>query len=132
MADKFRNKYRIEPNRLQTWDYSSPGAYFLTVCVHQRKRILGQVIKGKVRFSNEGHIVAYHLIKIPEYHPRVIMDIWVVMPDHIHFVIILGDYDFDNGISKRIVRLNDGDGGSVEKIHEFSLPPNKPQMPHPR
>ena len=60
--------------------------------------------------SECGEIVEAEIKKIPEYHKRAILDEWVIMPNHIHFIIILGDYDYDNGIST-----------IVEKIHEFSL-----------
>ena len=43
MPTKFKNKYRIESNRLQTCDYSSPGGYFLTVCINKKDEILGTV-----------------------------------------------------------------------------------------
>jgi hypothetical protein len=66
--------------------------------------------------SDAGKIVTDHLTKIPEYHPRVILDERIVMPHHIHSIIILGDYDFHNGICNDIEKI------SVEKIHEFSLP----------
>ena len=73
--------------------------------------------------SDAGKIVADHLTKIPEYHPRIILDEWIVMPHHIHCIIILGDYDFHNGICKispnqSVAVVDDND---VEKIHEFSL-----------
>jgi len=126
MSDKFKNKYRIESNRLQTWDYSSPGGYFLTVCINDRKEILGTVKNKQMILSDAGKIVADHLTKIPEYHPRVILDERIVMPHHIHSIIILGDYDFHNGICKispnQSVAIDNVDNiDNVEKIHEFSL-----------
>lgn len=51
--------------------------------------------------------------KIPEYNKRSILDEWIIMPDHIHFIIVLGDYDFDNGISDL--------GGNVGQIHPSTL-----------
>ena len=72
MSDKFKNKYQIESNRLQTWDYSSPGGYFLTVCINDREEILGTVKNKQMIMSDAGKIVADHLAKIPEYHPRII------------------------------------------------------------
>jgi putative transposase len=100
MSDKFKNKYRIESNRCQMWDYSAPGGYFLTVCINNREEILGTVKNKQMTLSDAGKIVADHLTKIPEYHPRVILDERIVMPHHIHTIIIMGDYDFHNGICK--------------------------------
>ena len=148
--EKFKNKYRIEPNRWKFWDYSSPANYFITICISERECILGDVIKGKMVLSDYGNIVKNELIKIPEYHKRIILDEWVIMPNHVHFIITLGDYNFDNGVSL-IGDDNRGDGNNgrdnndgnddgnnngndngndkVKKIHEFSLPSHNQPSP---
>ena len=117
---KFRNKYRIESNRWQFWDYSSPGRYFLTICIQDRKCILGSVFKGKMELSLLGEIVKNETEKIPEYHRRIQLDEWVIMPNHVHLLIELGEYDHDNGM------VCEGGGAAdkihVDKIHEFYLP----------
>jgi len=112
----YRNKYRIESNRWQFWDYSSPASYFITICVKDRKEIFGQIENKKMILSDAGKIVANHFVEIPAYHKRIILDEWVVMPNHIHCIITLGSYDFDN---------------TVDKIHEFYLHPKPtPQRPY--
>ncbi|MCF8235897.1 MAG: hypothetical protein K9G67_12900 [Bacteroidales bacterium] len=118
-ARKYKNKYRIEANRWQFWDYSAPGSYFITICVCNRECILGRVQNGIMELSDYGDIVKNEFLKIPLYHKRVLLDAWVVMPNHVHCIITLGDYDFDNG-------------GTVKKIHEFSLPiPPTPPLRQP-
>ena len=112
--EKFKGKYRIPPNRAQFWNYSLPADYFITICVANRECILGNIIDGEMILSEYGKIVKSEIEKLSEYHKRVILDEWIIMPNHIHFIISLGDYNFDNGIS--VV------GDNVEKIHEFSLP----------
>ncbi|MEA3448524.1 MAG: transposase, partial [Bacteroidota bacterium] len=54
---KYKNKYRIEPNRWQFWDYSAPGRYFLTVCIRDMECILGNVVNKKMVLSEFGKIV---------------------------------------------------------------------------
>ncbi|GET25005.1 transposase [Prolixibacter sp. NT017] len=76
-----------------------------------------------MRLSEYGRIVENEFQKIPEYHKRVVLDEWVVMPNYIHCIITLGDYDFDNGVLLF-------DDNSVEKIHEFSLPSFPLQNPN--
>lgn len=118
--EKFRGKYRIESNRAKFWDYSLPADYFITICVSGRECILGDIIDGKMILSEYGKIVETEIIKIPEYHKRVIMNVWTVMPNHIHMIVSLCDNAFDNGIStidNDNVIVND----TVKKIHEFSL-----------
>ncbi len=95
----YRNKYRVESNRLQFWDYSATGSYFLTVCVENRMQILGGIENGKMILSNAGNVVSAYLLELPTYHKRVILDEWVIMPNHFHCIITLGDYNFDNGFS---------------------------------
>ncbi len=131
---KFKNKYRIEPNRCQYIDYSAPGLYFITICIINRQCILGDVHQGKMMLSELGNIVKTEIEKMPEYHKRVILDEWVVMPNHVHLLIELGQYNYHNGVAINI----DGDAGdgcgygggngNVEKIHEFSLPPHHPEQ----
>ena len=111
----YRNKYRIESNRWKYWDYSAPGSYFLTVCTVGFIEIFGRIENGKMVLSEAGKIAAGHFVNIPTYHKRAYLDVWVVMPNHIHCIITLGGYNYDNGVSG----LGDV---VVEKIHEFSLP----------
>lgn len=65
--------------------------------------------------SEYGEIVRREILKMPEYHPRVIMDEWVIMPDHVHLLIELGKYDFNNGIA------GSKNNNQVDKIREFYL-----------
>jgi REP element-mobilizing transposase RayT len=97
MNDKYKNKYRIAPNRWQNWDYSAPGDYFITIVIQNRESILGEIQHGKMILSDYGKIVQNEFLKINDYDPHVQLDEFVIMPNHIHFIL------------------------NVEKIHEFSL-----------
>jgi len=112
----YLNKYRIESNRLQFWDYSSPGSYFITVNTQDRLQILGKIENGSMILSDAGKIVSEYIKEIPTYHTRVILDEWVVMPDHFHCIITLGVYDFDNGVS------------TVHTIHELYVRSQKTDL----
>ena len=116
MSEKYKNKYRIESNRWKLWDYSAPASYFITICIIDRKYLLGNIKNNKMILSEYGKIVSSEIQKIPEYNKRIKLDAWVVMPNHIHLIIRLGAYDFNNGVGM------DNDMAMVEKIHEFSLP----------
>jgi len=80
----YKNKYRIEPDRAQFWDYSSPGPYFITVCVQHRKNILGKIKNGQMILSGEGKIVAGFFVQLPAFHKRIILDEWIVNPHQRH------------------------------------------------
>lgn len=116
---KYKNKYRIESNRWRCWDYSALAQYFLTICIQDREHILGKIADDKMILSPAGKIVQSEIENIPTYHPRIILDEWVVMPNHVHLIVELKGYDYDNG--------ND----NVGKIHEFSLPQSKPNSQSP-
>ncbi len=57
MSEKYRNKYRIESNRWQYWDYSVPGNYFITIVTKNRASIFGTVESGIMKLSKYGEIV---------------------------------------------------------------------------
>ncbi len=120
--EKFKNKYRNDPSRWQFWDYSAPGSYFITICIQNRECLLGTIVNGKMHYSKYGEIVKNEFLKIPEYHQRIMPDAWIVMPNHIHCIITLGNDDFNNGVSV----VNAASVGEIhefplQRIHEFSL-----------
>ena len=122
--EKYKNKYRITSNSWQYWDYSAPANYFITVCIANRECILGNIKNGKMILSECGKIVETEIQKIPQYHKRAILDASVVMPNHIHCIVTLGEYGYENGVS--IIGNDNDTNGNVEKIHEFSLPTIQP------
>jgi hypothetical protein len=56
MTEKFKGKYRRASNRLASWDYSSAGAYFITICTQNRLDWFGKIEKGKMILSTMGKI----------------------------------------------------------------------------
>ena len=75
--------------RIEDYDYSTPGAYFITVCVHNRKPILWNVGAATCRpsLSKIGSVVETAILQIPEHYPAVSVDKYCVMPDHIHMIL---------------------------------------------
>jgi len=79
--------------RLRNYDYREAGAYFVTVCTHNRRPILSVVQKDGVALRPEGEIVRAAWLDIPNHHPHVTIDAFVVMPDHLHGILFFGpDY----------------------------------------
>ncbi len=85
----YRNRYRIESTRLMSWDYSWPGWYSVTIVSQHRRCIFGAIEHGRFIPSTIGQIVDARWRAIPDHFPRVGLDIWQVMPDHIHGILIL-------------------------------------------
>jgi len=75
--------------RLRGHDYASPGAYFVPVCTHARARNLGGVDEDRVVLSPEGEIVRAVWQGLPRHFPGVDLDAFVVMPNHVHGILIL-------------------------------------------
>lgn len=84
----FRNRYRVPSARLRDWDYRWPGAYAVTVCVKERVCCLGDIVGADVALSPLGVIVAEEWLAIPGTHPQVMLDEWIIMPDHLHGILI--------------------------------------------
>jgi putative transposase len=88
MALLYRNRYRVPSTRLRGWDYRSAGVYGVTVCVEGRVCCLGEVLEGRVDRSRFGEIVAEEWLRISDVHPHVSLDEWIVMPDHVHGILV--------------------------------------------
>ena len=101
--EKFRNKYRIQSNRLQGWDYSHNGFYFITLVTQNRECNLGK-IDGRdarpcvstpcvstpcVSLSSFGEIVDNEWIKSFEIRNELFLDKYIIMPNHLHAIVVL-------------------------------------------
>ena len=89
-----------KPIRLPDYDYSSPGAYFVTVCTHDRRCILSRITAGEglappaVELSPVGQCVKEQILALPKRYPAVHIDKYVIMPNHVH---LLASYHTDSG-----------------------------------
>lgn len=88
---KFRNKYRIESTRLKGWDYRNAGAYFITICTDGRLHHFGECQGGQMKLSAAGLLVQGCWYEIPRLNPNVELGEFIVMPNHIHGILILVD-----------------------------------------
>ena len=75
--------------RLQNFDYSSAGAYFVTVCAHQRQCVFGEVAEGKMTPNEIGQIVEQAWYDLASRFPGVDLDVFVVMPNHMHGILVI-------------------------------------------
>ncbi|HEX3046288.1 MAG TPA: transposase [Bacillota bacterium] len=89
MPEKFKNKYRIASARLQSWDYRSNGAYFITICTAGRKNYFGSVKNREMVLTPIGRVAHEFWMEIPSHFPFVVLDALVVMPNHTHGIVII-------------------------------------------
>ena len=75
--------------RLAGYDYSHPGAYFVTLVTHQRQCLFGEITDGEMHLSAMGQIADEHWRAIPEHFPQVELGNYIIMPNHIHGIIII-------------------------------------------
>ncbi len=94
--------YSRKSNRLKDYNYNSAGYYFITICTFNKEKFFGEVIKDDVKLSNIGEIAKNCWLEIPIYFKGVILDIFVVMPNHIHGIILIPDTVSNMGLSNII------------------------------
>lgn len=95
MPKKFNNKYRIDYARLKNWDYKSNGAYFITICTANREHFFGEIIGNEtskeMNFSKVGMLAEKYWEQIPEHFPFVSLGNFVIMPNHMHGILIINN-----------------------------------------
>ncbi|MER3453507.1 MAG: transposase [Acidimicrobiia bacterium] len=75
--------------RLKGYDYAQAGAYFVTICTQNRLCLLGQIEEGQMWLSAAGQMVQRVWDEIPMFYPGIEIDAFVVMPNHVHGIIVL-------------------------------------------
>jgi len=90
MQNKTTIKNR-KPNRLKVYDYSNGGWYFLTICTNNKINHFGKLINGKVVLNEFGEIADKSWKMIDSLHKNIKLDEYVVMPNHIHGIIIINN-----------------------------------------
>ncbi|HUU28197.1 MAG TPA: transposase [archaeon] len=85
------DQHRRRSIRLPDYDYTTTGAYFVTICAHEHRCLFGDVMDGRVRLNEAGMVVQAVWDELPVHYPHVEIDTFVVMPNHVHGIIILTD-----------------------------------------
>ncbi|MCB9450445.1 MAG: transposase [Anaerolineaceae bacterium] len=88
--------------RLKGYDYSQAGAYFVTICTYNRIHLFGEVEDGEMRPSKLGAIVAACWMDIPTNYPRVELADSVIMPNHLHGILILHEEKLQQTLSRMV------------------------------
>jgi len=96
--------------RLQGYDYSQSGAYFITTCTQNRECLFGEIHNGKMYLNEYGEIAKKCWVEIPKHHQNVQLDEYVIMPNHIHGIVVINE-------------------PAVGAIHELPL---RNELPHSR
>jgi REP element-mobilizing transposase RayT len=117
MSDKFQDTYRIPSARADWWDYGNDAAYFVTICTQGREHYFGEIGHNRfvetqdfaslrmhkhnhphMNFTEIGEIACRYWTDIPIHFPFVRLDVFVVMPNHVHGIIIIDKKDHDQNV----------------------------------
>ena len=88
-----KNKYNRRSIRLKNYDYTLPGAYFITICTYNRQCLFGEIVNGEMRLNEYGEIVWQFWLDIPNHFPYSQSDELLIMPNHIYgiiFIVVVG------------------------------------------
>ena len=90
------NLPKRESTRLEKYDYSTNGAYFITICTHNRKQILSNIIVGtgvhdcpKIKLLKYGEIADKYIKQLNDFYDNIKVDCYVIMPNHIHILLFI-------------------------------------------
>jgi REP element-mobilizing transposase RayT len=97
MKELFNNKYRISSSRLQNWNYGNEAMYFITICTKNRTNYFGKIVDSILQPTEIGKIAHSEWHKATELRPDMKLELgeFVVMPNHIHGIIIIGSNEFN-------------------------------------
>ena len=93
-----------KPNRLKGYDYSRNCAYFITICAKNNECLFGKIVGAaicrlhtepcpQIKLSAIGELISIAIENAPKIYPSVIIDNYVIMPNHVHMIIIIQHYD---------------------------------------
>jgi len=83
--------YQRRSPRLQGFHYTQEGAYFVTVCTFERYELFGKIVDETMELNSLGEISHGRWLEIPQHFPNVELDLFVVMPNHVHGIVLIVD-----------------------------------------
>ena len=105
-----RNRQSI---RYDDYDYTSPGAYSITICAYRGKCIFGQVVDGEMQLNPLGILADECCVKFGENHPLIELNAYVVMPNHVHILFTIIERPPDADLTPKERVFGDAIAGSV-------------------
>ncbi|MGV8963108.1 MAG: glucose-6-phosphate dehydrogenase [Candidatus Saccharimonadaceae bacterium] len=117
---KFDNKYRIPSARLKGWDYSSFGANFITICTHNLQPFFGEIKEDGMSLNKIGEIAESHWLSIADHFPFITLYSFVIMPNHVHGILVLNESDESNKVGVRLEEFSSQKSKQMSEIYPIS------------
>src|ERR1035437_88782 len=93
MSERFKERYRIPSTRLQNWNYGWNAIYFISLCTAGYEHRFGKITDGEMYLSEIGLLAKKYWYEIPQHFRFIDLDAFVVMPNHIHGILIIDKQD---------------------------------------
>jgi putative transposase len=123
------DKHKRRSIRLRGYDYSAPGAYFITICTHQRQCLFGEIVAGQMELNATGLWVQSCWQRLPHRFSQLTLDVFVIMPNHLHGILWLGDdRSLDEDRSGRGEAFGQKSLEQPEIFVPNASPPHKPNV----
>jgi putative transposase len=101
-----QKKPKRKSTRLKGYDYSAPGYYFVTICTNDRQCLFGEIIDEGMKLNDAGQMVGKVWHDLPMNYPNISRDTFVVMPNHVHGIIIINSSNNNVGAGPRACPVN--------------------------
>ena len=97
-------KHHRQSLRLRNRDYAKSGEYVITICTTQRECLLGEVVNGEICLNEFGKVVQDCWFDLPKHYPHVVLDEFVIMPNHVHGIIVITNIEMSAHVGARSPR----------------------------
>ncbi|MTJ32009.1 transposase [Aphanizomenon sp. UHCC 0183] len=97
--------------RLQGYDYSQSGLYFITICCYERECLFGNIINSQITLNNFGELIKEEWLKSAEIRKEIELDEFVIMPNHFHGIVIINQ-EINRDFIKNNVEASDNNVGA--------------------
>ncbi len=111
-----KRTYRRRSIRLRGYDYAQPGAYFVTICTYRRQPLFGEVVDGEMRLNAAGRVARRCWLEIPQHFPHVQLDEFVIMPNHVHGILVIVEHPYPDAVDPDVGAKNVG-AKNVSPLH---------------
>jgi REP element-mobilizing transposase RayT len=130
MPDLYKNKFRVKSARWNGYNYSQAGCYFVTICAKNRDMFFGDVIDDKMVLSGAGEVARDFWLEILKHFNNTILDEFIVMPNHVHGIIVIKSEN--HGRDEAVPRLRLGKDEAVPRLYAGEYPQMSKISPKPK